>query len=103
MMTSEREGLPKCVMEAMACGLPVVAWDIRGCRDLIRHGDNGFLVPFGDCQTMADRLRELAADESLRASMGAAGRERVLADLGLDSVLARMRDVYVRELSRGTT
>ena len=102
MMTSEREGLPKCIMEAMACGLPVVAWDIRGCRDLIRQGENGFLVPFGDCGAMAVRLGELAANKALRASMGAAGRERVLAELGLDCILARMKDIYVRELARGT-
>ena len=101
-MTSEREGLPKCVMEAMACGLPVVAWDIRGCRDLIRQGESGFLVPFGDCRAMAARLGELAADKALRASMGTAGRERVLAEFGLDRVLARMKEIYARELSRGT-
>jgi len=102
MMTSEREGLPKCLMEAMSSGLPVVAWDIRGCRDLIRQGENGFLVPFGDCSKMAARLHELAVNGALRASMGAAGRERVVADLGLDSILSRMKDIYARELSRGT-
>ena len=103
LMTSDREGLPKCVMEAMACGLSVVAWDIRGCRDLIQHGRSGFLVPFGDCRAMAGRLGELATNAALRASMGAAGRETVLADFGLDSVLARMREIYATELSRGAT
>ena len=58
-LLSKQEGLPRVVMEAMAAGLPVIATDIRGNSDLITHGRNGFLVPYGDVAATAVALQKL--------------------------------------------
>ena len=98
--TAIQEGLPRNVLEAMACGLPVVAWNIRGCRDLVVDGETGFLVPFGDLDGMCSRLGQLARDETMRRNMGRAGRERVIRDFSLDRVLDMMKRIYLGQLGR---
>lgn len=67
--SSLREGLPVNVMEALACGLPVVATDNRGHRELIKNGENGFLVSPGNPDEMASKILELLTDSSLSAKM----------------------------------
>jgi glycosyltransferase involved in cell wall biosynthesis len=99
--TAIQEGLPRNVLEAMACGLPVVAWDIRGCRDLVIDGETGFLVRFGDLDGMCSRLDQLACNEVMRRNMGAAGRERVIRDFSLDRVLEMMGCIYAGQLESG--
>jgi glycosyltransferase involved in cell wall biosynthesis len=99
--TASQEGLPRNVLEGMACGLPVVAWDIRGCRDLVVDGATGFLVPFGDLDGMCARLEQLAHDEAMRRNMGAAARERVMREFSQDRVLEEMRRIYADQLGRG--
>jgi len=74
-LPSYREGLPRVVMEAGACARPVVAADAPGCREVVRHGENGYLVPMRDARALAEALRELLTDPSLRVRMGARGRE----------------------------
>ncbi|MCX6083942.1 MAG: glycosyltransferase, partial [Caldiserica bacterium] len=101
--TSDREGLPKSIMEAMAMGMPVVAWQIRGCSDLIVDGVTGYLAPFGDVQVMAGRLESLAKCTEDRRRLGAAGRDRMLAEFGLKHILAQMRVVYEAVLSERST
>jgi glycosyltransferase involved in cell wall biosynthesis len=98
--TASQEGLPRNVLEAMACGLPVIAWNIRGCRDLVVDGATGFLVPFGDVKGMCSRLGQLAHDEAMRRDMGAAGRERVMREFSQDRVLEEMRRIYAGQLAR---
>jgi glycosyltransferase involved in cell wall biosynthesis len=98
--TASQEGLPRNILEGMACGLPVVAWDIRGCRDLVVDGATGFLVPFGDLDGMSGRLEQLAHDEGMRRRMGAAARERVMRGFSQDHVLAEMRRIYAGQLGR---
>jgi glycosyltransferase involved in cell wall biosynthesis len=66
------------LVEAASCGRPIVATDVSGCRTLVRDGVEGFLVPVDDAPAVAAALARLAADPSLRARMGAAGRARVL-------------------------
>jgi glycosyltransferase involved in cell wall biosynthesis len=99
--TASQEGLPRNVLEAMACGLPVVAWDIRGCRDLVVDGATGFLIPYGDFEGMCSRLDQLAHDETMRRDMGAAGRERAMREFSQDRVLEVMRRIYSSQLGRG--
>lgn len=96
-LVSKREGLPKCVMEAMAAGKPVVATNVRGNRDLVENGRTGLLVELGDVPGLAAALERLALDPRLRASMGAAGREKIQ-DYSLEKVLAEMADIYGRYL-----
>jgi glycosyltransferase EpsD len=98
--TARREGLPRNVMEAMATGLPVVAYDIRGCNDLVIDGETGFLVPFGDVRGLADKLAWLAQHPDERHQMGEAGRRRIEETFSLEAVLPQMKTVYQNELGR---
>jgi len=72
----EGEALPLVIIEAMACGRPVVATDWRSIDQMVEHGRTGFLVPPRDPEALADRLAELISDPQLAETMGAAGRLR---------------------------
>ena len=92
-LPSHFEGLPMSIIEAMLTGLPVVATDIRGCRELVREGESGLLVPPMQQAPLADALGRLAADAALRQSMGAAGRRRALSEYTEAAVLDRTLDL----------
>lgn len=93
-LPSYREGLPKSLIEAAACGRPVVTTDVPGCRDAIEPGISGMLVPPRDARALADAVAALAADEDLRGRMGAAGRALAERDFGLGSIVQAHLDVY---------
>ena len=76
-LPSYREGMPYSILEAMAMGLPVVATDIRGCREEVVDGETGFLVPARDSAALGDKIARLLGDGDLRRTLGAAGRRRV--------------------------
>ena len=88
------EGVPKSLIEAAACALPIVTTDIPGCRELVSDGVNGFLVPFKHVEALAAALRTLIDDPALRARMGAAGRARVLEQYSLPRVVDAHLAVY---------
>lgn len=71
------EGVPTVLLEAAASGRPIVATDVPGCREVVIHGVNGFLVPPNDAQSLANALYELISDPNLRGRMGASGRKLV--------------------------
>jgi glycosyltransferase involved in cell wall biosynthesis len=98
-LPSRREGLPRSVLEALAAGVPVVATDVRGNRDLVEDGRNGFLVKVGDATGLAQALLTLLQDESLRTRMGVEGRARAR-DYALDRVIREMAAIYGRFLGR---
>ncbi len=89
-----REGLPKVLLEAAAYGLPIVTTDAPGCREIVRDGDNGFLVPARDAQALAVALRSLINDIALRGRMGQRTREIVLAKLSQEQVIVETVAVY---------
>lgn len=91
-LPSHFEGLPMSVIEAMLCGLPVVATDIRGPREQVVDGATGFLVPPASSERLAAALRRLADDPALRARMGDAGRARAEALYDERLVVARTLD-----------
>ena len=93
-LPSYREGLPKVLLEAAACGLPIVTTDAPGCREIVRDGDNGFLVPVRDAQALALALRSLIDNVALRAKMGQRAREIVLAEFSQERVIAETLAVY---------
>ena len=75
-LASHREGFPPAAMEAAAMGLPVIATDIRGCRQVVEDGVNGVLVPVRDAHALASAVGRVAADDDLRRRMGSAGVAR---------------------------
>jgi glycosyltransferase involved in cell wall biosynthesis len=75
-LASHREGFPRSAMEAAAMGLPVVATDIRGCRQVVDHGVTGLLVPRGDAGALADAIDTVAGDPTRRAAMAVAARDK---------------------------
>jgi glycosyltransferase involved in cell wall biosynthesis len=77
-LPSINEGTPVSAIEALAAGRPVVATRVGGVPDVVREGEDGFLVDPGDVDALADRLARLAADPELRDRLGAAGRARVV-------------------------
>jgi len=89
-----REGLPKALLEAAACGLPIVTTNAPGCREIVHDGDNGVLVPVRDAHALAVALRKLIDDKSLRVKMGQRGREIVLAEFSQERVIAETLAVY---------
>ncbi len=74
---SDSEGFPNVVLEAMACGKPVVSTRVPGAEDAVVHGGTGLLVPTGDGAALADALTRILGDAELRETMGHAARERV--------------------------
>lgn len=88
------EGLPKILLEAAACGRPIVATDVPGCRDVVRHGENGLLVPPHDPTALARALVDLITDQARRAAMGAVGRTRAEREFSEDQVIAETLQVY---------
>lgn len=90
---SYREGLPVSVMEAMYLGLPVVASDIRGVRDLIENGKNGFLCNPFDSASFCEKISLLAEDKKSCEEMGRANKEKVK-DFGMEKVNDKVREIY---------
>jgi glycosyltransferase involved in cell wall biosynthesis len=88
------EGVPRTLLEAASCGLPAVTTDMPGCREAVRDGETGYLVPPGDPAAVARRLGDLVADPALRRRMGEAARARTVREFADPVVVARMLAVY---------
>jgi glycosyltransferase involved in cell wall biosynthesis len=93
-LPSYREGLPKALIEAAACGRAIVTCDVAGCREVVRDGDNGLLVPVRDSAALAAALRRLIEDAGLRSRMGQRSRERAVAEFSLQRVIADTLALY---------
>jgi len=96
-LPSYREGLPKVLLEAASCGRPIVTTDTPGCRDVVRQGENGLLVPVRGTAELADALQLLIEQPELRKKMGCKGREIVVSEFALEKVVAKTMNIY-REL-----
>ena len=93
---SWREGFPRAAMEASSMGLPVIATDIRGCRQVVDDGVTGVLVPVRDPAALALAVERLADDEGVRLTMGAAARAKAVAEFDQDLVIRRTLEAYGR-------
>ncbi|HEV2201981.1 MAG TPA: glycosyltransferase [Bryobacteraceae bacterium] len=91
-ISSDWEGTPLAVMEAMAAGLPVIGTAVGGVPELVESGQHGFLVPPGDCAAFSNAMRTLLNNPVLREVMGASARARAAAKFNID----RMADGYTR-------
>jgi len=94
-LPSHREGFPRAAMEASAMGLPVIASDIRGCREVVAHGENGLLVPVGDVQALERAIVDVGSHRETRADMSSAARERAVADFDERRVVRTVMSAYV--------
>lgn len=99
--TSYGEGVPRSLIEAAACGLPLVATDAPGCREIVEHEVNGLLVPVKDAAALASALQRLCRDPETRRRMGQASRAKALAEFDERIVFARTLAVYGELLSTG--
>jgi glycosyltransferase involved in cell wall biosynthesis len=99
-LSSLSEGISITLLEAMAAGLPVVATDVGGNREVVRHGETGTLVPVGDADALATEMCTLLTDPDLSRRMGAAGRARVDADFNVDRTVTAYQDAYLELLGR---
>lgn len=99
-MPSYREGLPRVLIEAASCGRPIVTADVPGCREIVRDGENGLLVPVRDGSATAQAIERLLTDPALRKRMGARGREIVEAEFSVGDFVANSLAAYAAVLPR---
>ena len=99
LLPSHREGMSFALLEAMAHGLAPIVADGSGNAETV--GDAGAIFPAGDVAAMSELLAGLAADPDARARLGAAARERVRAEFGIERFLAATRDQYEAALAGG--
>lgn len=93
-LPSYREGMPKALLEAAAAGLPLVSTDVPGCREIVRHGVNGLLVPARDATALAAALETLIRTPALRVAMGAASRRLVVQEFSSAQIIRETKLVY---------
>ena len=93
-LCSLSEGFPNAVIEAMAAARPVVATPVGGVTDVLKHDVTGLLVPVDSAAALADALRKLEADPSMRARLGEAGRKTVRMNFGQKTVIEELSELY---------
>ena len=94
------EGLPLCVLEAMEAGRPIVATDVEGTNELIRHKLTGMLTPAKDPETMAEAITTILSDPGLAEKMGTAARELVENEYNMDIMIQRYEEYYQQIMRR---
>ena len=94
-LPSHREGLPRTLVEAAACGLPLITTDVPGCREVVSDGVDGLLVPRGDSKALAQAIRRLQDDPELARRLGVAARLKARSQFDEHIVIQRTLEVYV--------
>jgi glycosyltransferase involved in cell wall biosynthesis len=94
------EGLPTVLLEAAACGRPIVATDVPGCREAVVDGQTGFLVPPNDPRALAAALQTLLDDPDLRHTLGQNGRQRVIDNFSGEQIVSETMQVYDKILKK---
>ncbi|HEV7685678.1 MAG TPA: glycosyltransferase family 4 protein [Acidimicrobiia bacterium] len=95
-LASHREGFPRSAMEAAASGLPIVATDIRGCREVVDHERTGLLVPARDAAVLEAAIERLAGDAATRRRLGGAAAAKARDEFDQRRVIARTLEAYAR-------
>jgi len=93
-LPSYREGLPATLMEAASMSKPIVTTNTVGCREVVKDGFNGFLVPIKDSLLLSEKIETLIKDPDLRKTMGQNGRDKVLKEFDINIVLKQYFDYY---------
>lgn len=92
--SSLSEGFSHVRLEAMSAGCPVVGTDVSGARDLTRHGTDGYIVPTGDVDALADSMLELLADDKLAEEIGRNAREKIERDHDYEKIAKQYLEIY---------
>jgi sugar transferase (PEP-CTERM/EpsH1 system associated) len=98
-LTSLMEGISNTLLEAMACGLPVVATAVGGNVELVRDGDTGLLVSPGDVEALAQKLARVATEPDLASMLGARARAAAIGEFSLEAMVRRYGELYSRLLA----
>jgi L-malate glycosyltransferase len=99
LLTSETESFGLAVLEAMACGVPVVATHTGGLPEVVVEGETGFLRPVGDVDAMAAAALAILADDDLARRLAVAGRARAVSEFSQEKMVALYRSLYERVLA----
>jgi glycosyltransferase involved in cell wall biosynthesis len=95
-LPSRREGLPKSLLEAAACGRAMIATDVPGCREIVRPGENGLLVPADNAEAIADAIAHLMRDAQLRATYAANARRLAVTEFSSAQIARAIAALYAR-------
>jgi glycosyltransferase involved in cell wall biosynthesis len=93
-LPSHKEGTPVCVMEALACGLPIVATGVGGIPDIVEHGKTGIILEKGSMQSLTNALVSLLSDSSRCISMGKEAQEFARSHLDIGKIADRLVSLY---------
>ncbi len=93
-LPSYREGLPKSLIEAAACGRAVITTDVPGCRDAIEPNQTGVLVPAKSSEPLAEAIMTLLADDKLRNSLAISGRALAESEFDINDVVSKHLAIY---------
>ena len=98
MLTSEAEGCSNSLLEAMTAGKPVVATNVGGNREVIRHGENGFLVPPGDDKALAETVITLLQDQDTAEAVGQRARDWATSEFSIEKMVNEYQTLYEETL-----
>jgi len=93
-LPSYREGLPKSLIEAAATGRPIVTTDVPGCREVVKDGENGFLVPVKNSKKLSKAIQKLINDPELLSTMGKKGRLMAEREFSIEQVVNKTLEIY---------
>lgn len=98
-LSSLYEGLPVSILEAMACGIPVVATNVEGNKEVVLNGKTGFLVEPGDPYELAERIKEMLGDAKMRKDFGKAGFKRVKEKFSIEKTVDSIESLWKGDLN----
>lgn len=93
-LPSYREGIPRTLLEAGSMAKPLITTNAVGCREVVENGKNGFLVPIGDANALAQRIAQLSKNKDLQARFGQASREKVCAEFSTETIVQSYLSLY---------
>jgi len=96
-LPSYREGFPKVLVEAAACGRAVITTDVPGCRDSIQPGVTGILVAARDVVSLVSAIEKLIVNDDIRLAMGRAGRELAEKEYSINKIVSQHLQIYKLE------
>jgi glycosyltransferase involved in cell wall biosynthesis len=100
MMCSVFEGLPIALLEAMACGCPVITTDAGGIKEVVRHEQDGLLCPVDEPEKLADFAIDLLANDEKRKTLGRQARKRVEESFSLYTMVAELEQCYLENTEK---